>query len=164
MINRFDFSDEFLLDESQLEPSSAAAAIILDDYGRFFLQLRDNKTGIFFPNHWGFFGGALEENQTPQQCLVRELSEELDLFVNARRLKYVLKLELCFKLNTSPVLRHFFVLEMNNNDMSALSINEGQEGAFFSREACLKIPNFAPYDRFAIWAYLNEWRVKTQKL
>jgi len=164
MIKRFDFSDEFLFDESQLEPSNAAVAIILDDNRRFLLQLRDNKSGIFFPNHWGFFGGALEENETPQQCLVRELSEELGLFVQTSRLTYVLKLDLCFKLNASPVVRHFFVLEMYKDEMHAISINEGQEGTFFSSEECLRIPNFAPYDRFAIWAFLNEERVVTKKL
>jgi 8-oxo-dGTP pyrophosphatase MutT (NUDIX family) len=46
--------------------------------GRFLLQHRDNIPGIFHPGHWGLFGGSIDIGETPKQCLVRELVEELN--------------------------------------------------------------------------------------
>ena len=56
------------------------AAIILENYkGEFLLYLRDNKPGIPFPYHWDLIGGHVEEGETPEEALVREFKEELDL-------------------------------------------------------------------------------------
>jgi hypothetical protein len=38
----------------------AAAAIIVTDDGRYLMQERDDTPGIFYPDHWGLFGGAFE--------------------------------------------------------------------------------------------------------
>lgn len=51
-----------------------AAAVIIED-GRLFLARRppsDNLAGL-----WELPGGKVEEGETPQECLVRELREEL---------------------------------------------------------------------------------------
>ncbi len=53
----------------------AKAFIYHDD--RLLLQLRDDKPTIYHPNHWGLFGGSLDPGETPQQAIVRELTEEL---------------------------------------------------------------------------------------
>ena len=37
------------------------------------MQLRDQKPNIFYPGHWGLFGGAIEENEDPTVALKREL-------------------------------------------------------------------------------------------
>ena len=44
---------------------------------KYLLQLRDDKNNIYSPNCWGFFGGACKENETSEQCMKRELQEEL---------------------------------------------------------------------------------------
>lgn len=51
--------------------------IIEDANGRVFLQLRDDKPSIPFPNSWGTFGGQIEDGETPGQAIRREISEEL---------------------------------------------------------------------------------------
>ena len=43
------------------------------------LYLRDNKPGIPFPDHWDLIGGHVEEGETPEEALVREVKEELDI-------------------------------------------------------------------------------------
>ncbi len=44
----------------------AAAAIIFLDDGRYLMQHRDDKPGIFYPDHWGLFGGAIEPGEDPE--------------------------------------------------------------------------------------------------
>ena len=55
-----------------------AVIIFYDKEGRILLQNRKgiNKFGVEWD--WGFFGGGIEENETPKQALVREIKEELD--------------------------------------------------------------------------------------
>ena len=58
-----------------------ATALLFDRNNFLLIYLRDNKPEISFPNHWDLFGGQVEENETPEQALVRELKEELNLHI-----------------------------------------------------------------------------------
>ena len=48
-----------------------------NDFNSYLLQLRDFKSSIIFPGHWGVFGGAIEEGESPIVALGRELTEEI---------------------------------------------------------------------------------------
>ncbi len=48
-----------------------AQVLLLDRHNRLLIYLRDDKPEIPFPNHWDFFGGHVEEGETPEQALVR---------------------------------------------------------------------------------------------
>src|SRR5581483_3627168 len=54
-----------------------ATGIIVDGGGRFLLQLRDDKPGIYNPGMWGAFGGRIEPGETAADGFARELREEL---------------------------------------------------------------------------------------
>ena len=56
-----------------------AAILLENDNGEFLLYLRDNKPDIPFPDHWDLIGGHVEEGETPEEALVREVKEELDI-------------------------------------------------------------------------------------
>ncbi|NET36853.1 MAG: NUDIX domain-containing protein [Cyanothece sp. SIO1E1] len=59
------------------QPLVEVAIAILYQQGQFLLQLRDNRPGIVYPGCWGFFGGHLEPDETPEAGLRRELIEEI---------------------------------------------------------------------------------------
>lgn len=63
-----------MMDNSQ--PVEVAIAILYSSDG-FLMQLRDNIPGIFYPGHWGFFGGHLDPGETPEVAVKRELWEEI---------------------------------------------------------------------------------------
>lgn len=56
-----------------------AQILLFDGSGRLLIYLRDNKPEIPFPNCWDFFGGHVEPGETPEQAMVREVREELNL-------------------------------------------------------------------------------------
>lgn len=70
-------TDHFLGGETGLHPGDAAVALIVVDNERYLMQLRDQKGGIFYPGHWGVFGGALEPGEAVDAALRREILEEL---------------------------------------------------------------------------------------
>jgi 8-oxo-dGTP diphosphatase len=54
-----------------------AMVLLFDRHGRLLVYLRDDNPDIPFPNHWDFFGGHVEEGETPEAALIREVKEEL---------------------------------------------------------------------------------------
>lgn len=61
-------------------------AYILED--RLLVYLRDDFAHIPFPNMWDFPGGMREGNETPEQCVLRELEEEFSIKLDESRLIY----------------------------------------------------------------------------
>ena len=53
--------------------------MLFDRRGRLLIYLRDNRSDIPFPNCWDFFGGHVEDGETPAEALVRETKEELGI-------------------------------------------------------------------------------------
>jgi mutator protein MutT len=155
----FEITSTFLNDSCQLTPQDAVAAIVMTNEGQVLLQLRDDKNGIFFPNHWGFFGGAIEKNETPDCALMRELEEELCVEFTNAQVEKMFTIELGFSQNSDLIKRIFYAVKIANEQIKKIQLCEGKEARFFSQEESLSIPNFVPYDRFGLWAFFNRGRV-----
>jgi 8-oxo-dGTP diphosphatase len=61
------------------------AAVVFDTSGNLLLQLRDDVPGILYPGKIGLFGGHREGDETFLECVVREIHEELSLFIPQAR-------------------------------------------------------------------------------
>lgn len=51
--------------------------------------LRDDKLDIPYPNHWDLPGGGRENEETPFECLTREVFEELGLQIKLDQVIWV---------------------------------------------------------------------------
>jgi len=56
-----------------------AGIILLNSNNEVLLLLRDNKVDIPFPNMWDIPGGKVEEGESPEQALRREMMEEMSI-------------------------------------------------------------------------------------
>ena len=72
-------TDEEGLDllHKQMEFSGCKIALIRDD--KLLTILRDDKASIPYPNMWELPGGGREGEETPFECVQREVFEELSL-------------------------------------------------------------------------------------
>lgn len=61
----------------QMEFSGCKIALICDD--KLLTILRDDKASIPYPNMWELPGGGREGEETPFECVQREVFEELSL-------------------------------------------------------------------------------------
>ncbi|HUC12923.1 MAG TPA: NUDIX domain-containing protein, partial [Acidimicrobiales bacterium] len=62
------------------QPRAAMLLIVTDD-GRLLLHHRDDKPGIAHPGCWAGFGGAVEEAESVEEALRREVLEETGLLI-----------------------------------------------------------------------------------
>ncbi|MCX6820071.1 MAG: NUDIX domain-containing protein [Candidatus Adlerbacteria bacterium] len=71
------------------EKNVTGAGVILQTVkGTFLFQERDNNTKIF-PDRIANFGGGLEQGETIIQCAVREMREELSLYLEKEDLEEI---------------------------------------------------------------------------
>jgi len=59
-------------------------------YGSRAIVLYDNQILLIknpSAKHWSLPGGHIEKGETPEQCIIRELKEELDLSINKTEFK-----------------------------------------------------------------------------
>jgi len=56
--------------------------IFLDEQNAILLQLRDDNPNIPYPNRWAIPGGHISKGETPLECILREVKEELGVELN----------------------------------------------------------------------------------
>jgi 8-oxo-dGTP pyrophosphatase MutT (NUDIX family) len=141
----------------RLRPAEAAAALIVTPDQRYLMQHRDDKPGIFFPGWWGCFGGAVEPGERPEQAIRRELAEELGW--TPPRIEPFATLGLDFSFAGHGVRpRHFFVAEVEEDELASMRLGEGQDMALIPGAELLGMPRVIPYDATVIWQHLTRRR------
>jgi len=142
--------DEFLRGDRDLVPSNAVVGLIVIDDVRYLMQLRSQKAGIFFPGHWGLFGGAVDDGEHADAALTRELREELDIEVNDA--KYFTEFSFDFGFcGRGQVWRRYYRVAVTARETEKMVLGEGSEMRAFTAHEILILPRLVPYDAFAIW-------------
>ncbi|MBU0986490.1 MAG: NUDIX hydrolase [Proteobacteria bacterium] len=97
--------------------------IFVNDKKQVLLFLRDDKPGIPYPNMWDIPGGHVEEGESPEQCIVREMKEEMDLDLEEFQLLSVMEFV--------DRIEYTFWKKLNL-DIQNINLHEGQKLKWFT--------------------------------
>ncbi len=125
------------------------AAALLICGGRYLMQLRDDKPGIFLPNHWALFGGAIDPGEDAAEAMRRELFEELEF----RPREVTAFTEMAIVLPSDPPRRDrlsFFTVSINEHELAAMVQHEGADKRLFTPKALARETRVAPWDLAAV--------------
>ena len=151
----------FLEADAPLRAADAVVALIVLDDGRYLMQHRDALPGIFYPDHWGFFGGAKNTGETDLAVLVRELKEELGLVFAPEDARYFTSVEFDFGFaGLGRLKRVFYEIALPVARLAELSLGEGRAMRAFEGGQLLLEERVVPYDAFALWLHLRRARLE----
>lgn len=155
-------TEDFIRATTPLKADFAVAALIVTEDGRYLLQRRDDRPDIWYPGHWGLFGGAVEANETPRAALQRELREELELDVDPSAVELFSQFDFDLTaLGQDKVCRTFFVVRVSASHLPVLVLHEGAAMALFAAKQCLcGQVMMAPYDSFALFLHYARARLQ----
>ena len=106
-----------------------AQIILENDKGEFLIYLRDGKPGIPFPHHWDLIGGHVEEGETPEAALIREVKEEIDFDLK----DYTFFREyLCLEGDAYPNIKFIYHGKINL-PVEDITLLEGDRLQYFTR-------------------------------
>lgn len=127
-----------------------AAIIFENDKGELLFYLRDNKPGIPFPQHWDLFGGHIEDGETPEEALVREVKEEINF--DLKEYKFFREYK-CLEGDAYPNIKYIFSGKINL-PAEEITLLEGDYLKYFLRE---EIPDvkFANILKSIVMDYIN---------
>ena len=97
--------------------------IFLNDKRQILLFLRDDKPGLPYRNMWDIPGGHVEDGETPEQCIVREMKEEMDLTLKQFEL---------FSVREFDDRIEYTFWEKANLDIEKINLHEGQKLKWFT--------------------------------
>ena len=97
--------------------------IFVNDQEKVLLFLRDNIPDIPYPNMWDVPGGHVENGETPEQCIIREMKEEMDLDLDDFHL---------FSVMEFADRREYTFWKKANLDIHQIRLTEGQRLKWFT--------------------------------
>ncbi len=135
-------------------PGSATAALIVVAEEGYLLQNRDERPGIWYPGHWGLFGGLLEPGESEEAALRRELAEELEL--EPERLRWFLEMSFRFAFDSRLLRRAVFEVVISRAQLSAVRLHEGRAmRVFHPHQIDANLP-LVPCDRFVLDLHISK--------
>jgi 8-oxo-dGTP diphosphatase len=113
-----------------------AQVLLFDRDRKLLIYLRDDKPDIPFPNYWDFFGGHVEEGETPEEALVREVEEELA--IDLTEWKFVRSYE-CVDDDVYPNVKYIYRAQIDKRP-AELVLSEGQRLTSIAMEERFNFP------------------------
>lgn len=126
--------------------------LLVEEEGTFLLQHRDNRADIFYPGKIGLFGGQIDDGETPECAVVREIKEELS--INIVNPKLISILNLIFIEKSIKRRRYFYVYTINQSLARSIRLQEGQAILKLKKKDFVECEKFVPYDLAFIIDYI----------
>jgi len=117
---------------------------------------RDEKPGLRFAGMWDFPGGGREGQETPLECIVREVQEELGITLNPASIVWQKE----WPAIHSPSLRaHFMVAKLDQRTLEQVRFgNEGQRWRLMPVAEMLRDTDVVPHLQVRLQDYLDAQR------
>lgn len=110
---------------------SGSSIIFRNRHDQVLLFLRDDKQEIPYPNMWDLPGGHVDPGETPFECIVREMMEEIETDVHHCTLLKV--------YDFPDRYEHIFFMQMDV-EAGSITLHEGQCLRWFSEEELQGLP------------------------
>jgi len=125
--------------KDQIKKLDVAVAIILNEANQVLLQKKDSSYS-WFPGKWCLPGGEIEGDESPEDCIRRELCEEIgenlqDISLLGTNDFMDRSVNMNLRMGTQWVF-----IARSNKKIKDLVINEGAGIAYFSKEEIDQIP------------------------
>jgi|SRR3989344_2584543 len=101
-----------------------------NDDRKILLLLRDDKPSIPYPNRWDIPGGVVEQGESPEEAIIREMKEEIELDLKDFRV---------FKVFPWEDRRETVFFKKLNLDIRATHLHEGQRIRWFTKNELLSM-------------------------
>lgn len=108
-----------------------ASIIFVNPLRQVLLFLRDDLPHLPYPGMWDVPGGHVEAGETPRDCIVREIKEEMGLTLAGFTL-------FCVREFTDRIEHTFW--KPWNLDVGRIRLAEGQRLRWFSRQEACETP------------------------
>lgn len=129
--------------KNNFKPSKRQVATIIPYFVKngkiaVFLQKR-TKDAKYRPDQFGFFGGGIEAGETPEQAMIREAKEELDIQPE--------NYEFLGRYESDAVINDVFIMQVNENFEDTVHVNEGQYGRYFTEDEAKNEPELSDFHK-----------------
>ena len=108
-----------------------ASIFFINNADQILLLLRDNDENIPFPNRWDALGGHVEPEETPLECIIREMKEEIDMELESPSL---------FKVYELSDRMEYSFWQRANLDIKKIKLGEGQRLKWFTEKDIRAMP------------------------
>jgi 8-oxo-dGTP pyrophosphatase MutT (NUDIX family) len=125
-------------------PNRVVQALLYNSQKQVLLQHRDENPYTVFPGHWGLFGGGIEEGESLEEALAREIWEELEYRVQHKELWLIAR--------EARADFHMFLVPIDVEPQH-LNLHEGQGFGYFEIQEALSTLKLPPVTRYALQTF-----------